>query len=350
MGVYQGDRTKAWCREEVRRHPTCEGARNYVPPWDPGPEPYAVVTLHDIEIARGHDSTDCPGFIVLHVRSNSLVPIPTAGAMKPQLARTWVRPFLFGTPVTSALGRPPVTLLRTFFTSTPPSAESRVPLRAVERSALLYLRHQRSVPTRRFPSLRCKSHKSSPQHPDPTPHLGSPESAPSLSQRLKQLSREYGWAAVGVYFGLSLLDFPFCFLAVRLLGTDRIGHYEDVVKSAFWSIVRVAFPEAGKQPADASTADGLAEATAREENLGADDVVMRTDTGANASMTLLSLPPSWAAVDNETAIWTQLGLAYLVHKSLIFFRVPLTAAVLPKVVKTLRKWGYNIGKQKPRAV
>jgi hypothetical protein len=49
-----------------------------------------------------------------------------------------------------------------------------------------------------------------------------------------------------------------------------------------------------------------------------------------------------------TAIWTQLGLAYLVHKSLIFFRVPLTAAVLPKVVKTLRSWGYNIGTKKPK--
>ena len=51
--------------------------------------------------------------------------------------------------------------------------------------------------------------------------------------------------------------------------------------------------------------------------------------------------------DSDLAIWTQLGLAYLVHKSLIFIRVPLTAAVLPKVVKTLRKWGYNIGKKKP---
>lgn len=28
---------------------------------------------------------------------------------------------------------------------------------------------------------------------------------------------------------LSLLDFPFCFAAVRYLGTDRIGHYEHVV-------------------------------------------------------------------------------------------------------------------------
>lgn len=48
------------------------------------------------------------------------------------------------------------------------------------------------------------------------------------------------------------------------------------------------------------------------------------------------------------AIWTQLGLAYIVHKSFIFVRVPLTAAVLPKVVKTLRSWGYNIGKKKPK--
>jgi hypothetical protein len=53
--------------------------------------------------------------------------------------------------------------------------------------------------------------------------------------------------------------------------------------------------------------------------------------------------------DNRTAIWTQLGLAYIVHKSFIFLRVPLTAAVLPKVVKTLRSWGYNIGKKKPKA-
>jgi len=45
----------------------------------------------------------------------------------------------------------------------------------------------------------------------------------SLSARLRKLSREYGWAAVGVYLGLSVLDFPFCFLLVRTVGTDRIG-------------------------------------------------------------------------------------------------------------------------------
>lgn len=44
-----------------------------------------------------------------------------------------------------------------------------------------------------------------------------------LSARLKKLSREYGWSALGVYLGLTVLDFPFCFLLVRSVGTDRIG-------------------------------------------------------------------------------------------------------------------------------
>jgi hypothetical protein len=53
--------------------------------------------------------------------------------------------------------------------------------------------------------------------------------------------------------------------------------------------------------------------------------------------------------DSNSGLWTQLALAYAIHKSFIFLRVPLTAAVLPKVVKTLRGWGYNIGKLTPKA-
>ena len=49
-----------------------------------------------------------------------------------------------------------------------------------------------------------------------------------------------------------------------------------------------------------------------------------------------------------TGLWTQLALAYAIHKSFIFIRVPLTAAVTPKVVKTLRGWGWNIGKMPSR--
>ncbi len=46
---------------------------------------------------------------------------------------------------------------------------------------------------------------------------------------------------------------------------------------------------------------------------------------------------------------TQLALAYAIHKSFIFVRVPLTAAVTPRVVKILRSWGWQIGKRRPRA-
>lgn len=83
---------------------------------------------------------------------------------------------------------------------------------------------------------------------------------------------------MGVYFALSVLDFPFCFLAVRLLGTDRIGHYEDVIKNAFWSVVRLAFPDAGKK----STAipEDVAEATAREGDVGAADIAIKNSVDA----------------------------------------------------------------------
>jgi hypothetical protein len=49
-------------------------------------------------------------------------------------------------------------------------------------------------------------------------------------------------------------------------------------------------------------------------------------------------------------IWTQLALAYAIHKSFIFVRVPLTAAVTPKVVKVLRGWGWDIGKRKGKGI
>jgi hypothetical protein len=61
--------------------------------------------------------------------------------------------------------------------------------------------------------------------------------------------------------------------------------------------------------------------------------------------------PFLTEADLCKAIWTQLGLAYAVHKSLIFIRIPLAGAILPKVARTMRGWGYNVGrapKPKPK--
>lgn len=47
----------------------------------------------------------------------------------------------------------------------------------------------------------------------------------------------------------------------------------------------------------------------------------------------------------DASLGTQLALAYAIHKSFMFIRVPLTAAITPKIVRTLRSWGWDIGKR-----
>ena len=107
--------------------------------------------------------------------------------------------------------------------------------------SFFWLRNPCSASTRRIPNKRFSSSKS----PfNPTPHLNSPEPSLSLSQRFKKLSREYGWSALGVYLLLTALDLPFCFLAVRWLGTERIGHWEHVILAWFWKIVPYPLPTA----------------------------------------------------------------------------------------------------------
>ncbi|KAI9802396.1 MAG: hypothetical protein M1825_002778 [Sarcosagium campestre] len=166
--------------------------------------------------------------------------------------------------------------------------------------------------------------------PNPTPNLGSPQPL-SLSQRLRKLSREYGWSALGVYLLLSALDFPFCFLAVRTIGTDKIGHWEHVALDWFWSVVPWPSSEAvGNDQEDGALGKG----TRKTEEVG--DIGWGVEEAEKNNQ------------GNNASIWTQLALAYAIHKSFIFIRVPLTAAVTPKVVKVLRGWGWDIGKRRPK--
>ncbi|KAL2264712.1 hypothetical protein VTJ83DRAFT_7222 [Remersonia thermophila] len=154
-----------------------------------------------------------------------------------------------------------------------------------------------------------------------------PQEKLSLSGRLKKLTREYGWAAAGIYLGLSVLDFPFCFLLVRTVGSDKIAHVEHVVVSTVANIIPDSVQEwwaerrrssaKGESAIESSEVDmydhGVAQAQERRKQEGA-------------------------------SLATELALAYAIHKSFIFVRVPLTAAVTPKVVKVLRSWGWQIGK------
>lgn len=155
---------------------------------------------------------------------------------------------------------------------------------------------------------------------------------------------------MGIYLGLSVLDFPFCFLAVKWFGTERIAEIEHAIIDGFWGIVEKGFPALKEKREHKQELERLANEATREGD-GAGIVEYAQGNGKVEEPSELAHCRHGATaylLTSITGIWTQLLLAYGVHKSLIFFRIPLTLAVTPKVVKTLRKWGWNIGKTKPK--
>ncbi|TGO29653.1 hypothetical protein BPAE_0012g00070 [Botrytis paeoniae] len=154
----------------------------------------------------------------------------------------------------------------------------------------------------------------------------------SLSGRMKKLSREYGWSVVGVYIFLSAADFPFCYLLVRTLGTDRIGEWEHIITSSIKSII----PESIK-----TTFHEWRVAMQKASH----DVTGSDKLGDGVEMAGWGVEEAEERNKRDASLGTQLALAYAIHKSFIFIRVPLTAAVTPKVVRTLRGWGWDIGKR-----
>ncbi|KHN96959.1 peptide alpha-N-acetyltransferase [Metarhizium album ARSEF 1941] len=167
-----------------------------------------------------------------------------------------------------------------------------------------------------------------------TTHGGTQEKL-TLSQRLKRLSKEYGWSAVGVYLALSVLDFPFCFLLVRVVGTETIGKLEHYVVGA----VKQFIPESVRQ----KWHEYWRSIKSKEvETMGNGNISDRVE------MAGWGVEEAQERNKEEASLGTQLALAYAIHKSFIFLRVPLTAAVTPKVVKVLRSWGWNIGKRVSR--
>ncbi|KAF7513351.1 hypothetical protein GJ744_009772 [Endocarpon pusillum] len=192
-------------------------------------------------------------------------------------------------------------------------------------------------PTRRFYSSQTSGASSS----------SSSEETLTLSQRMRKLSREYGYAALGVYLGLTALDLPFCYLAVSYLGTERIGRWEHAIMSYVKSIVKWPMGKEGQEKVDEG-----AEYVRRKVPLEEEEVEGKETTGKR----LLEEDRTPVMDDHgigeaekanrgdNASFWTKLALAYAIHKSFIFIRVPLTAAITPKVVKTLRSWGWKIGK------
>ncbi len=123
----------------------------------------------------------------------------------------------------------------------------------------------------------------------------APPPKASLRERLKFLTRRYGWWALGVYLAASSVDFSLTFLAIHLLGADHIRSLEAQVRSSLGLEQRHDDPD---------NQDG------------------KKQTGSST-------------------IWTEAVLAYTIHKTLLLpVRVAFTAAVTPSFVKWLVRMGW----------
>ena len=204
-------------------------------------------------------------------------------------------------------------------------------------------------PSVRHSILRRRHYSSQSEVKPHSPTNTAAETNPnrSLSQRLKDLSRKYGWVALGTYVGLTILDMPFFFLAVRSIGTERIGHYEHAAVQWIKSVLPYELPQIKlpqielpqiRWPWQTQPVDGPKEQETVHGNQGprAEGDSQSSANGEEASM--CQTLPAEIRLTSLLGLWTQILIAYALHKSFIFLRIPLTIAITPKVAKTLRSW------------
>lgn len=156
-----------------------------------------------------------------------------------------------------------------------------------------------SLLRRSFPSLRASRFFAS---------KASYAQPPKPPSGIKKLIHKYGYSALGVYLTISVIDIPLCWLLVHSAGEDQIRTFQDTVKE-FFGYKKDANIETSGVSGDETTIDG--------------------------------------EVEKSSTFWTEFAVAYAFHKSLIFIRLPIAAAITPAVVKQLTKWGFKIGRKAP---
>lgn len=133
--------------------------------------------------------------------------------------------------------------------------------------------------------------------------------AKPVEKGIKALMKKYGYAALGVYIGLSIIDLPICYLFVASVGDEKIKEWQKNVKEYFGF---------GKKQPETEETETPIEAEGFSDKYG--------------------------------SFLTTFAIAYGVHKSLIFIRLPITAAVTPSVIRILRGWGFKIGQTSAKGV
>ncbi|EGG07317.1 uncharacterized protein MELLADRAFT_85717 [Melampsora larici-populina 98AG31] len=193
------------------------------------------------------------------------------------------------------------------------SMRSLIRLRPISSRSNLYL--QRPILPLIYPSTRSSHHRffsSASQHPTDEPPAG-------IFGKVKQLTKQYGSAALVIYGVLSAVDFGFSFVTIYLIGAEHVRQVEDwVLEQLHWK---------RESHSTESTTSSEAEVAQKSNSNDADD----------------QTPGSSGQV--QSLLWTTAIVAYTFHKTVLLpVRVGLTAWLTPPIIRTLRKRGWNVGK------
>jgi hypothetical protein len=182
---------------------------------------------------------------------------------------------------------------------------------------LLPLTSRGSTPASRILTRPLRISPSRPIHTT-SPRLSSSRSPDAkepltLSQRLRELVKSYGWYAVGVYAAVSAADFAVAFIGVNLLGAEYVSSLAASAKMWLYNLVYSRPPEPGREEMDEMS--------------------------------------KIVATGGQESLYAMLLLAFTVHKTLFLpVRIGVTAAFTPRFVKWLRAKGWAGGEGTRRAM
>ena len=130
---------------------------------------------------------------------------------------------------------------------------------------------------------------------------------------------------MGVYLGLSAIDLPICYIVVHSMGSEKIEYSQNKLKLAF-------------------RYGGLEEEEFKlQQELKRLERELETENDPDGNGNGNGKKVDWFKYIISQFSWTEFAIAYGIHKSFIFIRLPITAAITPAIVKILRRWGFNIG-------
>lgn len=152
-----------------------------------------------------------------------------------------------------------------------------------------------------------------------------PPPPPPRVPHVRSVFYQYGYSGIVVYFIISTLDLAILFGLVHNYGEKRVIEVENSVKEYFG----IGKTSTNNHDKYGGKIDDI------EEDIGLSKK-KQTSNDINSKDHELDR--------NKTTLLTEFGIAYTLHRSLFFVRIPLTLAITPVIVKILQRRGYNIGK------